>query len=892
MTVLLASYKSKLEDLAEKYLRSYIDLISTRQKLRDPKIFNDSIWHSILLYPFEIILLDSPLFQRLRRIRQLGLAHLVYPCAVHTRFEHTIGTVYQVGCLTDSINASLGNCLDDQNIHLLRIAALCHDIGQGVMSHVSENALENNPESELLKQEFADELELDHTKLSEIAAYYLVGSPAFYELMSTAKEVSADYTLPEKVEESVQKIIIGLHISDQIPCLNELVSGPFDADKLDYMMRDAMMSGVPVVVDISRLVLKTRAVRVPQTELPKEVAAKVKEGLTNYTFLGIDLSGGHTLDELMLARTLLFDKVYHHQKLRAAEVMVASIILQLIDLSADGSALMSYKLTDEELISLDSEKITDIVGEKTNSEDLNKVSIILDLSTRLRERRLFVRCIAFAKTMPNDAYSTTIVQIKGIEELLRVVTDSVHRIELANEIAKETESIIRTLHKEALLVGIPGGQLKPYVWISTPKPPSEGSDITRAYLIAGERHILPFKREAAETRGWADAYILTRDIGYAFAPAEFSAYVFLAAELLLRIKYGIHLPSLMMTYAKQDAEVIDDLKKALFDKGYYSKLPRDIWPMPRRLTRADVNNRIEKIVSITAGYQGPDIEYTGSTSKISNNIRPDRLKDWLRQFEKDEMVEAALTTLEKIRFVGRSEVQQLLENFFQKHGNFQTGVLCPLGLPKDSSSIVTYYAMDVANKYNMKSCVIEDALSTDKPIVFVDDFIGRGHQSVSILENWLDVKKTVELGEERGKLLSKSQRKLLRQKKLAFVFTAGWTDGEKFLQKRCHELKLDAVVYVGISEKELPDAYSINVFNRGGRPTEFQKLCTDIGKQLMSGKEFDASKADERALGYGNRANLVILPYNAPAQTLTCLWASGSYNGADWVPLFPRRKKR
>jgi len=66
----------------------------------------------------------------------------------------------------------------------------------------------------------------------------------------------------------------------------------------------------------------------------------------------------------------------------------------------------------------------------------------------------------------------------------------------------------------------------------------------------------------------------------------------------------------------------------------------------------------------------------------------------------------------------------------------------------------------------------------------------------------------------------------------------------------------------------------------------------DIGRQLMSDPSYDATKADERLLGYGNRANLVIFPYNTPTQTLTCIWASGQYNGAEWVPLFPRRKKR
>lgn len=891
MAELLESYKSKLEGIAEKYLRTYIDLISNRKKLQEPKVFNDPIWHSILLYPFEVILLDSPLFQRLRRIRQLGVAHLVYPGAVHTRFEHTIGTLHQVGQLAASINASSGNCLDEKYIHLLRIAALCHDLGQGVMSHVSENALENKRECEKIKLEFIDEMNLENTKLSEVAAFYLVGSPAFREMLDSAKDVSAEYILPENVEKLVQKIIVGSTVLDQMPLLNELVSGPFDADKLDYMTRDATMSGIPVVVDIPRLVLKTRAVELPQSELPKEVGAKVREGLAKYTFIGIDLSGGRTLDELMLSRTLLFDKIYRHQKLRAAEVMVCSLILKLTELAVDNNGLLIFNLTDDELISLDDTKIKYIVGKKTKKEDIITISVISDLSDRLRQRRLFVRCIAFAETMPTDAYSSTNNQSQGLERFLRNLSDSELCMNIANDISDETEKILRLLSKNDLLADLPGNRLKPYVWISPPRHPPEGSDITRAYLIAGERSILPFREEAAETRGWADAYILTRDIGYVYAPAEFSSYVYLASEKLLRLRYNIHVPSIMMTYAKQDVAIIEEIRKSLFNKGYYDESPRDIWPIPTRLTKADVSKTIEKIVTTVSGYQGPESDIIDPTSKIQINMRPDRIKDWLRQFKDDDMVEYALRALENMRFIGRLEIRQILESFIKEQGDFKGSAICLLGSPKDSSAVVTYYATDVAETYNLKPCFIQEAIVEGKPVIMVDDFIGSGNQAVSIVENWLGCEGTTDLGEKRDRLLSESQIELLRKCKLAFIFSAGWTNGEQRLKKRCEELGLQALVHVGIHENELPTAFSVGLFNDSGQPTPFQNLCADIGRQLMSGPEDDNKKTEDRLLGYGNKANLIIFPYNTPAHTLTCIWKSGKYKGAEWVPIFPRRKK-
>jgi deoxynucleoside triphosphate triphosphohydrolase SAMHD1 len=257
----LKPYKVFFEKFAEVCLTSYCELLDSKTKTFTSKVFNDPVWHSISLYPIEIVLLDSPLLQRLRRIRQLGVAHLIYPGAGHSRFEHTVGVIHQVGQLVASINNSpdCRDCIEEQSTRLLRLAALCHDVGHGVMSHVAENALDNDHECQSLKLAFADELKVEETKISEIAAYYIVGSPSFNQLLNHAKRLS-DNNLPANAAECIQKIITGQSFFDKIPLLQEIVTGPFDADKLDYMTRDAFMAGVPVVVDIPRLIQKVRAV--------------------------------------------------------------------------------------------------------------------------------------------------------------------------------------------------------------------------------------------------------------------------------------------------------------------------------------------------------------------------------------------------------------------------------------------------------------------------------------------------------------------------------------------------------------------------------------------------------------------------------------------------------
>jgi hypothetical protein len=118
---------------------------------RTPKVINDPIWRTVRLDGWEVAVVDCPLFQRLRRIRQLGLADYVYPGAGYSRFEHSIGALHQTQRVIEAVNrnakaASIRNGLPiDVPVPRfeetrLRLTALLHDIGHGFMSHVSEQA--------------------------------------------------------------------------------------------------------------------------------------------------------------------------------------------------------------------------------------------------------------------------------------------------------------------------------------------------------------------------------------------------------------------------------------------------------------------------------------------------------------------------------------------------------------------------------------------------------------------------------------------------------------------------------------------------------------------------------------------------------------------------------
>src|SRR5207244_5520016 len=114
----------------------------------------------------------------------------------------------------------------------------------------------------------------------------------------------------------------------------------------------------PNLTDIPRLIQKVRVAEVPADELPKEIGAQVEGGQPSYFVQGLLLSGGRTLDELMIARTLLFDKVYRHQKTRAVEAMFAKAVGLLVPhLKPESVLLLPLTNSDDDFINLNRDTI-------------------------------------------------------------------------------------------------------------------------------------------------------------------------------------------------------------------------------------------------------------------------------------------------------------------------------------------------------------------------------------------------------------------------------------------------------------------------------------------------------------------------------------------------------
>jgi len=194
--------------------------VSESRAIRDP------IHGFIRLNEQESELVDTRAFQRLRNLRQLALAHLVYPGAMHTRFEHSLGVCHVAGLLADSLKFT-----EDEK-RLVRLAALMHDLGHGPFSHVSEEALE---------------LYADRSKLT-------AKGEKIHELI-TAILIRQDEELSRLLSLSDRdKIIALLGRGYGEPIVRSVLSGPLDADKQDYLLRDSYFCGVKYgVFDLPQL---------------------------------------------------------------------------------------------------------------------------------------------------------------------------------------------------------------------------------------------------------------------------------------------------------------------------------------------------------------------------------------------------------------------------------------------------------------------------------------------------------------------------------------------------------------------------------------------------------------------------------------------------------------
>ena len=268
------------------------------------EILRDPLWNNIRLDGLALALLETPVVQRLRYVRQLGHAYLVYPGATHSRFEHALGAYHLSGValrLLDERGALA--YVDRDEPQIVRAAALLHDVGHYPFSHALE--------------------EIGVLHHEAVAAPLIIKGPVADALV---QQLGAD--APARI----LAIINGQSFSP----LQGLISGSLDLDKIEYLKRDAFMCGVPYgEIDVDRLLNSLVLVSHPET-----FRATV----------GVHEKGLSALESLLFAKYQMYRNVYWHHAVRSATSMYKRMVAEALDAGAVNHTAVA-KFTDEGLMS-------------------------------------------------------------------------------------------------------------------------------------------------------------------------------------------------------------------------------------------------------------------------------------------------------------------------------------------------------------------------------------------------------------------------------------------------------------------------------------------------------------------------------------------------------------
>ncbi len=310
------------------------------------KIVNDPVYGFVSI-PYDIIfdLIEHPWFQRLRRIRQLGLTDYVYPGALHTRFSHALGALH-LTLQAISVLRSKGHEINEEEAKALCIAILLHDIGHGPFSHTLENTI----------------LPFGHERISLAIMKSL--NEAFGGRLSLAIRIFKD--------------------EYEKPFLHQLISSQLDMDRMDYLNRDSFFTGVyEGVIGYDRIIKML----------------EVRDGQ-----LVVEAKGIYSIEKFLIARRLMYWQVYLHKTVLSAEIMLRHVVQRAHQLALAGRLMPGSPALDYFLFTrheqLAKQKAVHILDPFTQLDDNDIMAaikiwrrhddpVLRLLSGRLIDRRLF-----------------------------------------------------------------------------------------------------------------------------------------------------------------------------------------------------------------------------------------------------------------------------------------------------------------------------------------------------------------------------------------------------------------------------------------------------------------------------------------------------------------------
>lgn len=377
------------------------------EKLPEEKVFKDPV-HRYIHVQYKVIwdLIGTKEFQRLRRIKQLGTTSLTFHGAEHSRFSHSLGVYEIVRRIIEDTLIKRGEW-KEENTLLALCAALLHDVGHGPFSHTFEKVFD-----------------LDHEKYTR---RIILGNT---EINAVLKKVNKNF--PKEVAEIIEKTSPNRLVID-------LISSQIDADRMDYLLRDAYFTGVSYgQFDMERIL---------RTILVHENRIVFKE------------SGMHAIEDYLMSRYQMYYQVYFHPVSRSAEVLLKNILVRVKDLYKKGYSFKTYpthfikffnkKIAVNEYLLLDDNIVQYYFSQWQQEDD----KILKDLCERFINRKLFKYIsIDMNKYVKQQRKFKKLLASVGYDEKYYMTSDNSYNLlyeqfipkEETNKLIEETEEEVQS----------------------------------------------------------------------------------------------------------------------------------------------------------------------------------------------------------------------------------------------------------------------------------------------------------------------------------------------------------------------------------------------------------------------------------------------------------------
>jgi uncharacterized protein len=449
-----------------------------KSQVSNGKVIHDPILGTNLYQPHEIALIDLPFCQRLRKISQTDVASLIFPSANHNRLEHSLGVATIAGRIINSLRSKLDEQSSNRLIPLeteiaIRSAAILHDTGQGLFSHLSDYIMKEFEEVVDYRKQNPNVF-AEH-KPHEMLSYLITKDPDFktYFRDIILRQYDSSKSVADKVDlDSIANMIVAKGKNNLLNVWQcDIINGPFDADKLDYLQRDAYFSGLKIGIDLDRFL---HSVWID----PKDTTRHLK----------VMTSGSITLEQVLFGKVLLYNTMYQHHKVLAAECAVRGIfeILEsnpsynICGLRMD-RAIDFLNLSEGDILSL-----------------YNKPQEIKEYLERFLYRSLFKRALVIsADCIKNPNISPGYAQFKELSDYPK-------------ELKILREKLVSSLNGKCKIQDI---------WIVLPRTPTFSDEASMA-RIQDPGGSLQSLRDPFKVDEWLTAYWSNKWTGYVFCPPD------------------------------------------------------------------------------------------------------------------------------------------------------------------------------------------------------------------------------------------------------------------------------------------------------------------------------------------------------------------------------------